>query len=304
MKIFVTGVNGQLGYDVVNESLNRGYKVVSSDVSNCYSGLNELQSGASYVSLDITDSKAVKDVIVREIPDVVVHCAAWTAVDAAEESENIQKAYDVNAIGTKNIAEACKIANCKMIYISTDYVFDGQGENPWNADFKGFKPLNQYGKTKLQGERFVEEILEKYYIVRISWVFGLNGNNFVKTMLKVGKNHDVVRVVNDQIGSPTYTFDLSKLLIDMAEVEKYGYYHATNSGEYISWYDFCCEIYRLANYNTKVIPVTTEEYGKTKAQRPFNSRLDKSKLLKNGFKELPHWKQSLNDYLNKIIKGE
>ena len=228
---------------------------------------------------------------------MIIHCAAWTAVDAAEDEENKPKVYAINAAGTRNIAEAASAVDAKMIYISTDYVFDGQGERPWQPDDKNYAPLNVYGQTKLEGELAVSSLLTKYFIVRIAWVFGVNGKNFIKTMLNVGKNHDTVRVVNDQIGTPTYTYDLARLLIDMAETDRYGYYHATNEGGYISWYDFTCEIYRQAGMNTKVLPVTTAEYGLSKAARPFNSRLDKSKLREAGFTPLPDWKDALARYL-------
>lgn len=284
MKVFVTGVHGQLGYDVVNECRRRGYDVIGVDIEE----------------MDITDEKAVERVITAACPDVVVHCAAWTAVDAAEEAENIPKVRAVNAGGTQNIANVCKILGCKLIYISTDYVFDGQGTQPWTPDQKDYRPLNVYGQTKLEGELAVASTLEKYFIVRIAWVFGLNGKNFIRTMLNVGKKYDTVRVVNDQIGTPTYTYDLARLLVDMAETEKYGYYHATNEGGYISWYEFACEIFRQAGYPTKVIPVTTQEYGLSKAKRPFNSRLDKSKLTENGFTPLPDWKDALGRYLKEI----
>lgn len=284
MKVFVTGVRGQLGFDVVNECKKRGYEVIGVDIEE----------------MDITDANAVERVITAACPDVVVHCAAWTAVDAAEEAENIPKVRAVNAIGTQNIANVCKILGCKLIYISTDYVFDGQGTKPWAPDQKDYRPLNVYGQTKLEGELAVAGTLEKYFIVRIAWVFGLNGKNFIKTMLSVGKKYDTVRVVNDQIGTPTYTYDLARLLVDMAKTEKYGYYHATNEGGYISWYEFACEIFRQAGYPTKVIPVTTQEYGLSKAKRPFNSRLDKSKLVENGFTPLPDWKDALGRYLKEI----
>lgn len=284
MKVFVTGVRGQLGYDVVNECKKRGYEVIGVDIEE----------------MDITDANAVERVITAACPDVVVHCAAWTAVDAAEEAENIPKVRAVNAIGTQNIANVCKILGCKLIYISTDYVFDGQGTKPWVPDQKDYRPLNVYGQTKLEGELAVADTLKKYFIVRIAWVFGLNGKNFIKTMLSVGKKYDTVRVVNDQIGTPTYTYDLARLLVDMAKTEKYGYYHATNEGGYISWYEFACEIFRQAGYPTKVIPVTTQEYGLSKAKRPFNSRLDKSKLTENGFTPLPDWKDALGRYLKEI----
>ena len=290
MKVFVTGVGGQLGYDVMTELIRRGHTPIGSDILP--------ESGfASYVPLDITDSAAVEQVLLREKPDAVIHCAAWTAVDAAEDAENIEKVKAINSDGTANIAAACKNLNCKMLYISTDYVFDGQGDIPWEPDCKDYKPLNVYGQTKLEGELAVAGTLEKFFIVRIAWVFGLNGKNFIKTMLNVGKKYDTVRVVNDQIGTPTYTADLSRLLVDMIETEKYGYYHATNEGGYISWYDFTCEIFRQAGYDTKVIPVTTAEYGLSKAARPFNSRLDKKKLAENGFNPLPDWRDALCRYL-------
>ena len=299
MKIFVTGVNGQLGHDVMNELASRGYEGVGSDLAPLYSGIADGTSVTRmpYVSLDITDASAVKRVLEEVHPDAVVHCAAWTAVDMAEDDENVAKVRAVNAGGTQNIADICKELDCKMLYLSTDYVFDGQGTEPWQPDCKEYKPLNVYGQTKLEGELAVSGTLDKYFIVRIAWVFGKNGKNFVKTMLNVGKTHDTVRVVNDQIGTPTYTFDLARLLVDMIESDKYGYYHATNEGDYISWYDFTCEIYRQAGYTTKVVPVTTAEYGLSKAKRPFNSRLDKSKLITNGFKPLPDWKDALRRYL-------
>ena len=302
MKFFVTGVGGQLGHDVINEVVKRGYTGVGSDIAETYSGIKDGSAveKAEYVSLDITDKNAVGNAI-REIkPDVIVHCAAWTAVDAAEEEENKEKVFAINETGTRNIAEAAKNIGAKMIYISTDYVFDGQGEEPWKADCKDYKPLNVYGESKLKGELAVSGILDKFFIVRIAWVFGLNGKNFIKTMLNVGKNHDKVRVVNDQIGTPTYTLDLARLLVDMAETEKYGYYHATNEGGYISWYDFTKEIYRQAGYKTEVEPVTTAEYGISKAARPFNSRLDKGKLVEMGFEPLPTWKNALSRYLKEI----
>ena len=301
MKVFVTGVNGQLGHDVMNELNKRGYEGLGSDIAECYSGVADGSAVTTmpYVSLDITDEEKVKKVIEEYKPDAVVHCAAWTAVDMAEDDDQVEKVRAINADGTKYIAEACKEIDSKMVYISTDYVFNGQGERPWQPDDKNYEPLNVYGQTKLEGELNVSGILDKYFIVRIAWVFGLNGKNFIKTMVNVGKSYDEVRVVNDQIGTPTYTLDLSVLLVDMIETDKYGYYHATNddNGEYISWYDFTKEIYRQAGMNTKVIPVSTEEYGLSKAKRPFNSRLDKSKLIENGFKPLPSWKDALGRYL-------
>ena len=302
MKFFVTGVNGQLGHDVMNELHKRGHEGVGSDIQPQYSGVADGSAVTTlpYVQLDITDSQAVSRVLEQVRPQVVVHCAAWTAVDAAEDEENIPKVRAVNVLGTENIAAACKKLDCKMIYLSTDYVFDGQGETPWEPDCRDYKPLNVYGQTKLEGELAVANTLEKYFIVRIAWVFGLNGKNFIKTMLNIGKKFDTLRVVCDQIGTPTYTLDLSRLLVDMAETEKYGRYHATNEGSYISWYDFACEIFRQAGYDTKVNPVTTAEYGLSKAARPFNSRLDKSKLVEAGFKPLPTWQDALIRYLKEI----
>ena len=296
MKVFVTGVGGQLGYDVMNELTARGYEAVGSDILDSANFEN-------YVKLDITDADAVREALCEIKPDAVVHCAAWTAVDAAEDEENKQKVYLINSKGTENIAKVCKELDCKMVYISTDYVFNGQGETPWEADCKDYAPLSVYGESKLQGELAVSSILDKYFIVRIAWVFGLNGKNFIKTMLNVGAKYDTVRVVCDQIGTPTYTLDLSRLLVDMIETEKFGFYHATNEGGFISWYDFTCEIFRQAGYDTKVVPVTTAEYGISKAARPFNSRLDKSKLVSNGFKPLPTWQDALSRYLKEIEKS-
>lgn len=297
MKVFVTGVNGQLGHDVMNELYKRGYEATGSDIADTYVGINDFSPVTTmpYVKLDITDTEEVNKIITNY--DVIIHCAAWTAVDMAEDDDKVELVRKVNGEGTRNIALACKNINAKMVYISTDYVFDGQGSKPWSPDCKDYKPLNVYGQTKLEGELAVSSILDKYFIVRIAWVFGLNGKNFIKTMINVGKSHDEVRVVNDQIGTPTYTLDLSRLLVDMIETEKYGYYHVTNEGGYISWYDFTKEIYRQYGLNTKVIPVTTEEYGLSEAKRPFNSRLDKSKLIENGFKPLPTWQDALRRYL-------
>ena len=302
MKVFVTGVGGQLGHDVMNELYKRGYEGIGSDVAEKYSGIQDGSAVTKmpYVSLDITNADAVRNKITEINPDAVIHCAAWTAVDLAEDDDKVEKVRAVNAGGTANIAAVCKDLNCKMMYISTDYVFDGQGTEPWQPDCKDYKPLNVYGQTKLEGELAVSETLEKYFIVRIAWVFGVNGSNFIKTMLRVGKTHDEVRVVNDQFGTPTYTLDLARLLVDMIETEKYGYYHATNEGDYISWYDFTCEIYKQAGYTTKVNPVTTAEYGLSKAVRPFNSRLDRSKLKENGFEPLPSWQDALSRYLKEI----
>lgn len=286
MKIFVTGVGGQLGFDVINELKRRGHESFGSDITE-----------SADIQLEITDKSSVEKVLCDIRPDAVIHCAAWTAVDAAEDEKNKARVYAVNVTGTKNIAEACKKIDCKMIYISTDYVFNGQGTDPWRADCKDYAPLNYYGLTKLEGELAVADLLDKFFIVRIAWVFGLNGKNFIKTMINVGKKYDTVRVVNDQIGTPTYTYDLARLLVDMVETEKYGYYHATNEGGYISWYDFCCEFYKQYGLTTKVIPVTTEEYGLSKAARPFNSRLDKSKLTEMGFEPLPTWQDAVKRYL-------
>ena len=304
MKFFVTGVNGQLGHDVMNELAKRGYEGVGSDIQPAYSGVADGSAVTSmpYVQLDITDKQAVEKIITEVNPDAVIHCAAWTAVDMAEDDDKVEKVRAVNAGGTQNIADACKEIGCKMLYLSTDYVFDGQGTEPWQPDCKDYKPLNVYAQTKLEGELAVSSTLEKYFIVRIAWVFGLNGKNFIKTMINVGKTHDEVRVVNDQIGTPTYTYDLARLLVDMCETEKYGYYHATNEGGYISWYDFCVEFYRQYGLKTKVTPVTTEEYGLSKAARPFNSRLDKSKLVEVGFTPLPTWQDALSRYLKEIEK--
>ena len=311
MKVLVTGVAGQLGHDVMNELAKRGYEGIGSDIAESYNGIQDGTPVVSmpYVQMDITDKASVEKVLTEVNADAVIHCAAWTAVDLAEDEDKKDKVHAVNAEGTKNIAEVCKKLDSKMVYTSTDYVFNGQGEEPWQPDCKDYQPLNVYGQSKLDGELAVSETLDKYFIVRIAWVFGKNGNNFIKTMLKVGKNHDKLRVVNDQIGTPTYTFDLARLLVDMIETDKYGYYHATNEGGYISWYDFTKEIFRQAaelghdeygEDKVTVLPVTTEEYGVSKAARPFNSRLDKSKLVENGFTPLPTWQDALGRYLKEI----
>ena len=303
MRVFVTGVNGQLGHDVMNELAKREYEGIGSDLKDVYSGVEDGSAVTTmpYVNLDITDKDKVLQVIADLKPDAVIHCAAWTAVDMAEDDDKVALVRKVNAGGTQNMADAAKAVDAKLLYLSTDYVFDGQGTEPWKPDVKNYKPLNVYGQTKLEGELAVANTLDKYFIVRIAWVFGLNGKNFIKTMVNVGKTHDTVRVVNDQIGTPTYTYDLARLLVDMIETEKYGYYHATNAETepcgYISWYDFCVEIYKQYGLATKVVPVTTEEYGLSKAARPFNSRLDKSKLKANGFKPLPDWKDAVKRYL-------
>lgn len=311
MKIFVTGVAGQLGHDVMNELHKRGYEGIGSDIAPEYSGAADGSPVTTmpYVAMDITDGDAVEKTLTDIAPDVVVHCAAWTAVDLAEDEDKQEKVRAINVDGTANIAKACKAIDAKMIYISTDYVFDGQGETPWNPDCKDYAPLNVYGKTKLEGELAVANTLEKFFIVRIAWVFGTNGKNFIKTMLQVGKNHDKLTVVCDQIGTPTYTYDLARLLVDMLATEKYGYYHATNEGGYVSWYDFAQEIFHQAaamgfeEYDERhltVSPVTTAEYGVSKAARPFNSRLDKSKLVREGFAPLPTWQDALSRYLKAI----
>ena len=302
MKVLVTGVSGQLGHDVMNELYKRGIEGIGSGMEAAYGGAQDGSPVVSmeYVRLDITDFEAVKQVVESIRPDAIIHCAAWTAVDAAEDEDKREKVKAVNVDGTRYLAEAAKAVDAKMLYLSTDYVFNGQGTKPWDPDEKDYAPLNVYGQTKLDGEKAVSSILTKYFIVRIAWVFGINGKNFIKTMLNVGKTHDEVRVVNDQIGTPTYTYDLARLLVDMILSDKYGYYHATNEGGFISWYDFTKEIYRQAGYSTRVIPVTTEEYGLSKAKRPFNSRLDKSKLVKMGFTPLPDWKDALARYLSEL----
>ena len=315
MKIFVTGVGGQLGHDVMNELASRGHECIGSDIQETYSGIQDGTSVCSmpYRSLDITDQNAVAQVLEEIRPDAVIHCAAWTADDAVEDEYNKETVRRIHAVGPRYIASECKKLDCKMIYISTVYVFDGQGETPWKPDCKDYAPLNVYGETKLAGELAVAETLEKYFIVRIAWVFGANGKNFIKTMLNVGKTHDRLTVVCDQIGTPTYTLDLAVLLADMVESEKYGYYHATNEGGYISWYDFTKEIFRQAvelgkdiysEDRLEVVPVTTEEYGAPKAARPFNSRLDKSKHIKEGFTPLPSWQDALRRYLTELFRQE
>jgi dTDP-4-dehydrorhamnose reductase len=304
MKVLVTGVNGQLGHDVINELALRGHEGIASDVSEKYAGLQDdtAVTHVPYVPMDITDAVTVADTIGSVKPDAVIHCAAWTAVDAAEDEENRPKVHAVNAVGTANIADACKAIDAKMVYISTDYVFSGQGSEPWQPDCTDYAPLNVYGQSKLDGEQAVRARLTRAFIVRTAWVFGLNGANFVKTMLKLGQKYDTLRVVNDQIGTPTYTPDLARFLCDLVVTDRYGTYHATNEGGYISWYDFACEIFRQAGYPTKVLPVTTAEYGLSKAARPFNSRLDKSKIVANGFAPLPDWHDALKRYLKELKK--
>ncbi len=305
MKVFVTGVGGQLGHDVMNELAKRGHEGVGSDIAPVYSGIQDGSAvcGMPYVQLDITDGAWVRRALEQIRPDAVVHCAAWTAVDAAEAPENREKVRAINVDGTRHIAEACKALGCKLMYFSTDYVFDGQGEAPWQPDCDAFAPLNYYGETKLGGEQAVKALLERYFILRIAWVFGLNGKNFIKTMLRLGETHDTLRVVNDQIGTPTYTLDLARLVVDMIGTEQYGCYHATNEGGYISWADFAAEIFRQADMHVQVMPVTTAEYGLSTAARPFNSRLDRSKLPESGFTPLPDWRDAVRRYLDEMKKS-
>lgn len=302
MKFFVTGVNGQLGRDVMKELNRRGHEAIGSGRAADYSGAAYRSDVAvmPYVCVDITDREAIENVILKIKPDAVIHCAAWTAVDDAEYEDKAALVRSINVDGTRNIADACRKLDCKMLYLSTDYVFDGRGEKPWKPDCEAYKPLNMYGRTKLDGELAVKNALKKFFIVRIAWVFGLNGKNFVRTMIELGKTRDEVSVVNDQIGTPTYTADLARLLVDMCETDRYGYYHATNEGGYISWYDFCTEIYRQCGLKTKITPVSTEEYGLSKAARPFNGRLDTKKLVENGFEPLPSWQDAVGRYLNEM----
>ena len=294
MKVLVTGTSGQLGYDVMMELLSRGYEGIGADRS-------ETEAEFEHVVLDITDAERVMEVVKEIKPDVIVHCAAWTNVDGAEDPANLKAVRAVNVDGTRNLALACKEVDAKFVYISTDYVFSGEGAEPWQPDDKNYAPINVYGQSKLDGELEVSKILDKYFIVRIAWVSGRNGKNFIKTMIEVGRKHEVVKVVDDQIGTPTYTVDLARLLVDMIETDKYGYYHATNEGGYISWADFAEEIYKVAGMDTKVERVTTAEYeemaGKTVAKRPFNSRLDKAKLKENGFEPLPEWQDATRRFI-------
>ena len=286
MRVLVTGVKGQLGYDTVLELQKRGHEPIGVDVEE----------------MDITKEEEVRSVIGAAKPDAVIHCAAWTAVDAAEDEENREKVYAVNVLGTEYIARACAEIGCRMMYISTDYIFNGQGSEPWQPDCEDYAPLSVYGETKLQGELAVKRLLSEYFIVRIAWVFGINGNNFIKTMLRLSQTRDTLKIVCDQIGTPTYTYDLARLLVDMIETEKYGIYHATNEGGYISWAEFAAEIFRQAGVKMNVIPVTTAEYGLSKAARPYNSRLDKKKLKENGFEPLPTWQDALGRYLAELEK--
>ena len=291
MRVLVTGVKGQLGHDVVNELEKRGYEAIGVDIEE----------------MDITDEASVNKVLYKEKPEAVIHCAAWTAVDDAEDEDKKDKVHLINAVGTENIAKVCKELDCKMMYISTDYVFNGEGTNFWEPDDMDRQPLNVYGQTKYEGELVIERLLEKYFIVRIAWVFGVNGKNFIKTMLNLGKNHDKLTVVCDQIGSPTYTLDLARLLVDMIGTEKYGRYHATNEG-ICSWYDFACEIFKQAaamgrieydDEHLAVEPVTADHYP-SKAKRPSNSRMSKEKLTENGFRRLPTWQDAVRRYLQEI----
>ena len=301
MKVLVTGVAGQLGHDVMNELAKRNYEGVGSDIAPVYSGADDgtAVTAMPYVQMDITEKVAVEKKILELRPDVVVHCAAWTAVDLAEDEDKAEKVHQVNGAGTENIALACKKADCKMVYLSTDYVFDGQGTAPWEPDCKDYQPLSVYGRTKLEGEQAVAANLEKYFIVRIAWVFGVNGKNFIKTMLNLGKTHDQIKVVSDQIGTPTYTYDLARLLVDMIQTDRYGTYHATNEG-LCSWYEFACQIFNEAKMDVKVTPVSSDAFP-AKAKRPSNSRMDKSKLTENGFSPLPGWQDALKRYLNEIL---
>ena len=298
MKVLVTGTSGQLGFDVMQELARRGYEGIGADRA-------DTEAEFEHVKLDITDKERVMEVVQDVKPDVIVHCAAWTNVDGAEDPANLKVVRAVNVDGTRNLAEACKEVNAKFVYISTDYVFNGEGERPWAPDDKNYAPINVYGQSKLDGELEVSKNLEKYFIVRIAWVFGKNGKNFIKTMIEVGKKHEVVKVVDDQIGTPTYTVDLARLLVDMIETDKYGYYHATNEGGYISWADFAEEIYKQAKMDVKVERVSTAEYeeiaGKTVAKRPFNSRLDKTKLVENGFELLPDWREAVKKYIVELV---
>ena len=302
MKVYVTGVCGQLGHDVMNELARRGHEGIGSDLAPIYGGAQDESAVCTmpYERLDITDAEAVRENLLRARPDTVIHCAAWTAVDAAEEAENQEKVHAINASGTRHIAEVCQDLGCKLMYISTDYVFDGQGESPWQPDCENYAPLNVYGQTKLEGELAVRELVEKFFIVRIAWVFGINGKNFIKTMLRLGKERGAVSVVDDQIGSPTYTYDLAKLLVEMIQTDRYGRYHATNEG-LCSWYEFACEIFKQAGMDVKVSPVDSSSFP-AKAKRPSNSRMSKEKLTENGFDRLPSWQDALGRYLKELKK--
>ena len=299
MRVLVTGVNGQLGHDVMPALAARGHEAIGSGSGAAYRGADEV-AAMPYLPLDPTDREAVFACLRELHPDAVIHCSAWTAVDAAEEPENRAKVFALNERGPENLAAACAELGARMLQISTDYVFDGRGTRPWQPDDDCFAPLNVYGESKLCGERAVRRNLDRSFIVRTAWAFGVNGNNFVKTMLKLGRTHESVRVVSDQIGTPTYTRDLARLLAEMIETDRYGVYHATNEGGYLSWYDFTREIYRQAGLETPVIPVTTAQYGLSRAARPFNSRLDRSKLREALFTPLPDWRDALARYLTEI----
>lgn len=292
MKILVTGAMGQLGRDVMDNLAARGHQGVGTDILPAAPN-----APFEYFGMDITDESAVSNAILALCPDAVIHCAAWTNVDGAEDRENYDRVMAINFRGTEHIAEACAKTGCKMVYVSTDYVFEGTGTAPWQPDDTAFAPLNVYGRSKLMGEEAVRKTVKKFFVVRTAWVFGLNGKNFIDTMLKLSDKYDTLRVVSDQVGTPTYTIDLARLLVDMAETERYGNYHATNGGGFVSWYDFACEIFRQANKTVHVVPVTTEEYGLSKAARPFNSRLGKEKLTESGFLPLPDWRDALARYL-------
>ena len=304
MKAFVTGVNGQLGHDVMNELASRGHQVLGSGLSPAYGGKQDGAALLPYAQMDVTDAADVRTVLEAFRPDAVVHCAAWTAVDAAEEPRHRGRVFAVNAAGTRHVAQACGTLGCKMLYMSTDYVFDGQGSDPWQPDGEAFAPLNVYGLSKLEGERAVRDLLDRFFIVRTAWLFGANGHNFVRTMLRLADAHDTLRVVNDQIGTPTCAFDLARLLADMIGTERYGTWHAANEGGFISRAGFAEEIFRqdaerkgLPAPRCRVIPVTTAEYGLSGAERPLNGRLDTSKLAREGFRPLPDWKDALKRYL-------
>ena len=300
MTVLVSGVAGQLGFDVINELSKRGITVVGTDIKPEEELINKSKC-SKYYQCDITDKRQVDLLISNVKPDAIIHCAAWTNVDGAEDPNNKPLVKRINVHGTDNLVKATKNIGAKFLYISTDYIFNGEGTKPWNPDDKDYSPLNYYGQTKLEGELSVSSQLVKYFIVRIAWVFGLNGNNFIKTMLKLAdKGCKELRVVDDQIGTPTYTYDLARLLVDMIQTDKYGYYHATNEGGYISWADFAEEIFRQAKKDVKINRVTTEEYGISIAKRPYNSRLDKSKLTNSGFKPLPNWEDAVNRYLKEI----
>ncbi|MBQ7999940.1 MAG: dTDP-4-dehydrorhamnose reductase [Ruminococcus sp.] len=288
MKVLVTGASGQLGQDVILQLREDGHTAIGTDIND------------EFLPMDITDIDKVHNTLHSINPDAVIHCAAWTAVDSAEDLENQKKVFDINHKGTENIATVCKELDIKLLYTSTDYVFNGEGTTPWDADCDNYAPVNIYGKSKLHGELAVSSTLTKFFIVRIQWVYGAGGKNFIKTMLNVGKRYECVKVVNDQIGSPTYTKDLARLFSEMIVTDKYGYYHARNEGNFVSWYDLTCKLYKLLDYSTKIVPVTTEEYGLSNARRPKNSRLDTSKLAQYGFTPLPDWEDAVERYIKEL----